>query len=198
MGKKDPRVDAYIARSADFARPILTRLRKLVHEGCPEVVEDIKWGMPHFMYDGMFCGMASFKSHCAFGFWNRALKIGGSRNAMGQFGRIASISDLPKDEVLLGYVRQAKALADAGTKVGPLRRDKKALSVPKDLLTALKKKPKALAHFDKFSPSAKRDYSEWLIEAKTDTTRAKRLATAVEWIGEGKPRNWKYMPAKKA
>jgi uncharacterized protein YdeI (YjbR/CyaY-like superfamily) len=197
MGKKDPRVDAYIARSADFAKPILTHLRKLVHEGCPEVVEDIKWGMPHFLYDGMFCGMASFKSHCAFGFWNRALRTGGSKDAMGQFGRVTSLADLPGDKVFLGYVRQAKALADAGTKVGPVRRDKKPLPVPKDLLTALKKKPKAIAQFEKFSPSAKREYSEWLVEAKTDATRAKRLATAVEWIGEGKPRMWKYMRPKK-
>lgn len=196
MAKIDPRIDAYIAKTAPFAKPILAHLRKLVHTGCPEVIEDIKWGAPHFLYGGMFCGMAAFKSHCAFGFWNRALKIGGSRDAMGQFGRITSLSDLPPDKVFIGYVRQAKALADTGKKVGPIRREKKPMRVPKDLLAALKKKPKALAHFGKFSLSAKREYSEWLIEAKTDSTRAKRLATSIQWIGDGKSRMWKYRKPK--
>src|ERR1051326_3458971 len=73
MGKKDPRVDAYIEKSADFARPILNRLRKLVHAGCLQVVEEIKWRCPHFMHHGMLCGIAAFKEHCTFGFWKASL-----------------------------------------------------------------------------------------------------------------------------
>ena len=192
MGRKDPRVDAYIARSAPFARPILKRLRKLVHQGCPPVVEEIKWGMPHFDYDGIFCGMAAFKEHATFGLWNRAMNLKRSEDAMGQFGCIRSLSDLPADSVIVGYVRQAKKLADDGIKVGPVRKAKKPLPVPPSLTAALKKKASAAVRFAKMSPSQKRDYSEWVLEAKTDATRDKRLAIAVGWIAEGKTRNWKY------
>jgi len=192
MGKKDARIDAYIAKSAPFARPILRRLRKLVHQGCPGVVEGVKWGMPHFDYGGIFCGMAAFKEHCTFGFWNRAMNLGRTGDAMGQFGRITSLSDLPADRVILGYVRQARALADAGVKLGPVRKAKKPLPVPPALAAALKKKSGAAAKFEAFSPSQKREYSEWILEAKTPATRDKRLATAVGWIAEGKTRNWKY------
>lgn len=200
MPKIDPRVDAYIAKSADFAKPILVRIRKVVHKGCPDVVETIKWGMPSFEHHGILCGMAAFKAHCAFGFWNRALEIGtpGAKEAMGQFGRITSASELPAVAVLLGYVREAARLNETGQKVGPVRKARAPLPVPKALTAALKKKPDALKRFDEFSPSQKRDYSEWIAEAKTDATREKRLATAVEWIGHGKPRMWKYMRAKKA
>jgi uncharacterized protein YdeI (YjbR/CyaY-like superfamily) len=193
MGKKDPRVDAYIAKSADFARPVLEHLRDVVHRGCPEVEEDLKWSMPHFLYKGMFCGMAAFKAHCAFGFWNRALDVKREKGAMRQFGCITSLSDLPPDRVLLGYVREARRLADAGTKIGPIRRKKAPLPAPRELLAALKKRSGATERFRAFSPSQQREYSEWIVEAKTDGTRAKRLATAVEWIGEGKPRMWKYL-----
>ena len=192
MGKKDPRVDAYIAKSGDFARPILNRLRKLVHQGCPEVVEGIKWGMPHFDYDGIFCGMAAFQGHCTFGFWNRAMNLKRNGDAMGQFGCIRSLSDLPADAVIVGYVREAKRLADEGVKLGPIRKAKKPLPVPPALTAALKKKAGATAKFKTFSPSQKREYSEWILEAKTDATRQKRLATSADWIAEGKSRNWKY------
>ena len=201
MGKKDPRIDAYIAKSADFAKPILTRLRKLVHEGCPGVVETIKWGSPSFEYHGILCGMAAFKQHCAFGFWNRALKIPDADPgaAMGQFGRLESEADMLSDKVLLGYIREAARLNETGQKLGPMERTKrKPIPVPKKLTSALKKKPAALAKFKAFSPSQQRDYSEWIVEAKTDATRDKRLATAVAWIGQGKPRMWKYMKPKKA
>jgi uncharacterized protein YdeI (YjbR/CyaY-like superfamily) len=198
MGKRDPRVDAYIARSADFARPILKHFRELVHEGCPDAVETIKWGCPSFEHHGILCGMAAFKAHCAFGFWNRALKIPGSDAAMGQFGRIASLSDLPKDRVFLGWVREAARLNETGQKLGPIvRKERKRLPVPKELTAALKKKAGATSKFDAFSPSQKRDYAEWILDAKTDETRRKRLATAVAWIAEGKPRMWKYMKGKK-
>jgi uncharacterized protein YdeI (YjbR/CyaY-like superfamily) len=199
MGKKDPRVDTYIEKSATFARPILKRLRKLVHQGCPGVVEEIKWGMPHFNYDGIFCGMAAFKRHCTFGFWNRAMDIGKKEEAMGQFGRIRAPSDLPSDAVIRGYVRQAKRLADSGVKVGPIRKAKKPLPVPPALTAALKKRTGATVRFKNLSPSQQREYSEWILEAKTDATRNKRLAIAAGWIAEGKSQNWKYRkPPKRA
>jgi hypothetical protein len=192
MATRDPRIDAYIARAAPFARPVLKRLRALVHRGCPDVVETIKWGSPHFEHEGMLCGMAAFQAHCAFGFWNRALTIPGKTGAMGQFGCITAVSDLPPDAVLVGYVRKAARLNESGTKIGPIRKAKKPLPVPKALVAALKKSAGATAKFQAFSPSQKREYSEWILEAKTDATRARRLATAVAWIGEGKTRMWKY------
>ncbi len=73
MASKDPRIDAYIAKSADFAQPILKHLRKVVHAGCPKVEETLKWSMPHFDYKGVMCGMAAFKAHCVFGFWKESL-----------------------------------------------------------------------------------------------------------------------------
>ena len=196
MAKKDPRIDAYIAKAQPFAQPILRHIRATVHEGCPDVVETIKWGMPHFEHEGVLCGMAAFKAHCAFGFWNRALDIPGQKGAMGQFGCITAVSDLPSKKILVGYVREAARLNETGQKVGPIRKAKAPLPVPKELTAALKKKAVAAAKFKAFSPSQQRDYSEWILEAKTDATRAKRLATAVAWIAEGKPRNWKYMKAK--
>lgn len=198
MGKKDARVDAYIARSAPFARPILKRLRKLVHQGCPPVVEEIKWGMPHFNHKGMFCGMAAFKEHCTFGFWNRALEIDASREAMGQFGCIGTVSDLPSDRRILALVREARRLADEGIKLGPIRKAKAPLPVPAVLTTALKKAAGAAANFKAFSPSQRREYSEWILEARSDATRDKRLAIAAGWIAEGKTRNWKYERPKEA
>jgi hypothetical protein len=192
MGKKDARVDAYIAKAAPFARPILRRLRALVHRGCPGVVEEVKWGAPHFNYRGMFCGLATFKEHCVFGFWNRALKIERDAGAAGQFGRITSVADLPSDTVLVGYVREAKRLADAGIHLGPVRKAKAPLPVPSSLTAALKKNRGAFEKFRAFSPSQRREYSEWITEARTDATRDRRVATAVGWIAEGKRRNWKY------
>ena len=198
MPTKDPRIDAYIAKSAPFARPILKHLRAKVHEGCPDVVETIKWGSPHFEHRGMLAGMAAFKEHCAFGFWNRALEIPAQDGAMGQFGCIKTVADLPKDSLLVGYVREAARLNEIGKKVGPVRKARKPLPVPKELVAALKKKAGATAKFKALSPSQQRDYSEWIAEAKRDETRQKRLQTAVDQIGEGKPLMWKYMKKKKA
>ena len=199
MLNRDPRIDAYISKSVDFAKPILKHLRALVHEGCPEVVETIKWGSPHFEYKGMLCGMAAFKEHCAFGFWNRALEIPGQEGAMGQFGCITKVADLPKNRVLVGYVREAARLNEAGKRVGPTRKARKPLPVPKELVAALKRKAGAGAKFKALTPSQQREYSEWIVEAKRDETRDKRLQTAVDQIAEGKPLMWKYMrkPAKK-
>jgi len=206
MGKKDKRVDEYIAKAQPFAQPILKHLRKLVHEGCPEVEETIKWGFASFDYKGPFCSMASFKEHCVFGFWKSTLlddpkKVLGERfnqggEAMGNLGRITSMKDLPTDKQILGFIKQAKKLNDVGVKL-PARKtaseaEKKKLVVPKELLDALKRDKKAKEIFDAFSYTNKKDYSEWISEAKTEETKEKRLATAIEWIGEGKSRHWKY------
>jgi uncharacterized protein YdeI (YjbR/CyaY-like superfamily) len=199
MGKRDPRIDAYIAKSADFARPILTHLRDLVHEVCPEVEETMKWSFPHFQYKGMLCSMASFKEHCGFGFWKSSLVIGEGgdevEQAAGQFGRITKLSDLPAKKVLIGYIRKAMELNDAGVKAPARSKPKspKEVVVPEDLAEALRRNPQARAAFDNFSPSHKREYVEWITEAKTQATRTRRLETAIQWISEGKPRNWKYM-----
>ncbi len=205
--QRDPRIDAYIARSADFARPILTYLRQVVSEGCPEAVETLKWRSPSWEYKGLLCGMAAFKQHCTFGFWKHSLVVpdpppagatsasGHSKSdeAMGQFGRITAISDLPSRKVLLGYVRKAAKLNEEGVKVvRPKRKPTRPLPVPADLAAALKRSRPAAEHFAQFSPSKRKDYIEWLTQARTDETRQRRLATAIAWIAEGKSRNWKY------
>jgi uncharacterized protein YdeI (YjbR/CyaY-like superfamily) len=201
MGTRDPRIDAYIAKSADFARPILTYLRDIVHEGCPDVKETVKWGHPSFEHHGVLCGIAAFKQHAVFGFWKGTLiqvDTNKSLEAAGSFGRITKIDDLPPKKKLLGYVRQAAELNEKGVKapVKHKKPPKAPLRTPADLTGALKKNRKAAAVYDGFSPSARREYIEWLTEAKTDATREKRLATAMEWIAEGKQRNWKYMKAR--
>jgi len=194
MATTDPRVDAYIAKSALFAQPILLHLRELVHAGCPEVEETMKWSSPHFMYHGMLAGMAAFKSHCAFGFWNGAMKLEPSMEAMGDFGRLTALSDLPKDKVIIEHVKRAARLNQTGVK-GPPRpkHPRKPIPMPADLRAALKRHAQARTAFEGFSPSHRREYLEWITEAKTEATRKKRVETAIEWLAEGKPRNWKYM-----
>ena len=197
MGKKDARIDAYIAKSADFAKPILNHLRKLAHTAGPEVEETVKWSFPHFTYKGILFGMGAFKQHCTLGFWKGSLVAVGkdSEEAMGQFGRITSLKDLPKDKIFVGYVKKAMELNDAGVKA-PWRdkpkKKKQPLATPDYFLKAVKKNKKAWAAFEAFSPSKKREYVEWITEAKTDETRDSRLKTAVEWMARGKSRNWKY------
>jgi uncharacterized protein YdeI (YjbR/CyaY-like superfamily) len=199
MGTRDDRVDAYIAKAAEFARPILNHLRETIHGACPDVAETMKWSFPHFEYKGLLCSMASFKEHCAFGFWKGALIVEGSAGpdepAMGQFGRITKLSDLPSKKVLSGYIKQAMKLNEDGVK-SPTRSKPKVdreLIVPEDLASALKVNAGARATFEKFSPSNKREYVDWITEAKTQATRTRRLEQAIEWMAEGKPRNWKYM-----
>jgi uncharacterized protein YdeI (YjbR/CyaY-like superfamily) len=197
MGKKDPRVDAYIARSAEFAKPILMHFRRLVHTACPDVEETMKWSFPHFDYKGMMASMASFKQHCALGFWKGSLVIEGSttEGAMGQFGRITSLDDLPADRTLLAYIKKARKLNDDGVKVEKqASAPKTPLKTPAYFAAALKRNAAARKTYKAFSPSHKREYLEWLIEAKTEATRHKRLQTALEWLAEGKVRNWKYVP----
>lgn len=196
MGQKDERVDAYIARAPEFARPILKHIRAVVHEACPDVQETLKWRMPSFEYKGMLCGMGAFKEHAIFGFWKGKLILDPKgrdlNDAMGQFGRITSVKDLPPKRELAGYVKKAMALNDAGVTVKRKAKPKPALKMPADLRAALAKSRKAEAHWDEFSASAKRDYLEWVLEAKQEATRARRIATTVEWVAAGKKRNWKY------
>lgn len=193
---RDPRIDAYIARQADFARPILEHLRRVVHEAAPEVEEAIKWSMPHFTYKGrLFAGMAAFKAHATFGLWQASAVLGetgSEREAMGQFGRIASLDDLPPEEELKAIVRRAAEHAQEPPKPRPKKAPKPAIETPAELATALDANPAARATFDAFPPSCRRDYVEWVVEAKRPETRDKRIAQAVEWMAEGKRRNWKY------
>ena len=198
MASRDKRIDAYIAKSAPFAQPILREIREIVHQACPQVEETMKWSFPHFDYKGMLCGMASFKEHCALGFWKGALIFNGadgqSRDAMGQFGRITSLKDLPPKKTLLGYVKKAMELNEQGVKVPRTkpRNEKKELVVPTYFTAAIKQNKKSLATFQAFPYSKKKEYVEWVSDAKTEETRQKRLATTVEWLAEGKSRNWKY------
>ena len=197
MGKRDPRVDAYIAKAPDFAKPILTRIRKVVLGASPEVEETIKWGAPAFTYNGLLCIMASFKQYCALNFWKGSLIVttDGKRadDSAGQFGKIARVSDLPPDEVLAGYVKEAMKLNESGAKVAkPKSKAKQPHKTPPVLQKALAKNAKARATFEGFSPSNKREYIEWITEAKSDETRQRRLDTAIEWMAEGKTRLWKY------
>ena len=199
MATKDPRIDAYIAHSAPFAQPILKHLRKVVHAGCPGVQETLKWSMPHFDYKGMMCGMAAFKAHCSFGFWKAEILFGHDKReeqeAMGHFGKITSLADLPPEQELIGYVRKAAALNEAGIKNprSPKANAKREpLDIPDFFAEALRSNRKAREHFERFSYSHRKEYVDWLAEAKRDSTREQRLATTLEWLAAGKPRNWKY------
>lgn len=195
VGARDQRIDEYIANAGDFAKPILTFLRETVHEVCPDCEETLKWSSPTFMYHGMLCGFAAFKEHATFGFWKHELLLGERRgDAMGSFGRLTSVKDLPSKRALAALIKKAMALNEQGvtlprTKTAP----RPSIPMPSDLEVALGKNRKARAAFENFSPSHKREYLEWITEAKSPTTRSRRVETAVEWMSEGKPRNWKYM-----
>ena len=196
-GHRDPRVDAYIAKSADFAQPILAHLREVVHEACPEVEETIKWGMPHFTHHGLLCGMGAFSEHCTFGFWKASLIMEQeaiSREAMGHFGCIRSLRDLPARRTLARYVKEAARLNEAGKKAPRKPRTARpAPTPPPDLAAAFRRNRAARTAFEGMSPSHQREYVEWITEARRPETRERRLATTLEWLAEGKPRNWKHM-----
>jgi uncharacterized protein YdeI (YjbR/CyaY-like superfamily) len=198
MPKTDPRIDAYIARQADFAQPILERLRAVVHEACPDCEETLKWGMPTYMYGGaILASMAAFKQHASFGYWKHALVMGEgvARDGMGSYGKMASVKDVPPKKTLAADIKRAMQLNTDKVKAPAARKSatpKPAPDAPEDLVAALKKNAKARKAFDAFPPSAKRDYVAWIVEAKREETRAKRLVQAVEWMAEGKRRNWKY------
>ncbi|MBA4136689.1 MAG: hypothetical protein C0518_05170 [Opitutus sp.] len=195
----DPRIDAYIAKSAAFAQPILTHLRRLVRRAIPEVAEDIKWGMPTFLYRGkIFGSMAAFKAHATFGLWHQGMEkiiaqeIGQTSEAMGSLGRLTSAKDLPADATLLRLIRAARELHDSGAPMRAKPKSRAAPPMPPDLTAALKPRPGAAKNWAEFSPSAKREYIEWITEAKRPETRTNRLETTIEWVAEGKARNWKY------
>ena len=194
MGKRDPRVDAYIAKSPEFARPILDHVRDLIHDAIPDVEEDIKWSAPFFNYQGVIGGIAAFKQHCAINLWKAPLILSDApKESAGQFGRITKLSDLPSDRELKGYFKKAAQLNESGVKQP---RAKKTASgevvIPLELEKALKANKKAASAFEKFPPSHRREYAQWISEAKGEDTRTRRVKTAIEWIAEGKGRNWKY------
>jgi uncharacterized protein YdeI (YjbR/CyaY-like superfamily) len=202
----NPKVDTYLAKVQPFAQPILEHLRELVHKACPEVEETIKWSRPFFEYRGaILCNMSAFKEHCSFGFWGeeigavlreaQAVRAG----AMGSLGRITSLKDLPSDKLMLGWIRQAAAFVDSGQYTSPIAARYKVVKSPKavtdmpaEWASALQRNKKAAAAFAAFSPSCKREYIDWIADAKRVETRDKRIATALQWIAEGKQRNWKY------
>jgi uncharacterized protein YdeI (YjbR/CyaY-like superfamily) len=199
----NPKVDAYIAKAQPFAQPILTHIRELAHKACPDVEEEIKWSMPFFVLRGVILGhMAAFKQHCAIGLWgpemNAILNAAGlhSEDGMGSLGKIATLKDLPADKQMLGYYRHAAELIISGQRTKSLERTAKTpkptLNVPAELAAALKKNKDAAKVFAGFSPSCQREYSDWIAEAKRTETKEKRVAQAIEWIAEGKQRNWKY------
>ncbi len=203
MKRNDPRIDAYIEKAQPFARPILNHLRALILKANSEVMETIKWGMPFFEYKGPLCNMAAFKQHAVLGFWKGKLlkdksgylqeRANAGGEAMGNLGRITSLKDLPPDKVILDFVKQAIKLNEEDVKVHPSeKKPQKELIIPDYFLKALKKNKKAFTAFENFTPSKKREYIEWITEAKTEETRNKRMETSIEWISEGKSRNWKY------
>lgn len=195
MSGRSAEVDRYIERAPAHARPVLLELRDLVHSVCPTTEEAIKWGMPTFNHRGIFASMAGFKAHSTFRFWKAAL-LGGEGNAeIAALARIAAPADLPPRPALAELVRQAVALNEDGV-ASPrsnVSERRPEADVPADMMAALRGDPRALERFEAFSPSRRREYVEWITEAKRDATRTRRLAQAIEWIAEGKPRNWKYM-----
>jgi uncharacterized protein YdeI (YjbR/CyaY-like superfamily) len=195
---KDPQIDAYIARAKPFAQPILNKVRASVHANCPDVKETLKWSSPAFVYKGkIICNMAAFKEHAMFGFWHGELVTGGAGlGAMGSFGRLTSIDDLPDDGMLAPMFARALKLIDDGVKpphvVGRGKHPKPAIGMAPAFQSALEASTSAKTVFDGFPPSQQREYLDWIVNAKREETREKRIAQAVEWLAEGKRRNWKY------
>ncbi|TFI57907.1 hypothetical protein E2493_11970 [Sphingomonas parva] len=192
---RDPRVDAYIAKQQDFARPILERIRADFHAALPDVEEAIRWGMPAFLHKGrLLANMAGFKAHATLGLrrGSEVVETQASEKAMGQFGRLTSVADLPDERTLRDAIGKAAALAEQGPAPKPKKAPRPDLPVPPDFAAALSGVASAEANFAGFSPSCRREYLEWVTEAKRPETRSKRIAQAVEWIAEGKSRNWKY------
>jgi uncharacterized protein YdeI (YjbR/CyaY-like superfamily) len=198
----DPRIDKYIKQAAPFAQPILQHLRELVHRAVPDVEETWKWSSPFFSYRGkILCNMAAFKAHAVFGYWHHQMRAELEKDAeaaeaaMGHYGRLTSLQDLPLDKTILAHLKRAAALNESDIPANPRPKTpaKPEAKIPADLAAALKKSKVAAVKFADFSPSARREYINWVLEAKRDETRAARIATTVEWVAEGKPRNWKYM-----
>lgn len=201
MSKKNPQIDAYISKSASFSKPVLKHFRELVHSTCPEAEEKIKWGFPHFDYKGnMMCSMAAFKAHCAISFWKASLmkdadKMKANNNeAMGHYNRITCLEDLPTDKKIIANIKEAMKLNEEGVKLAPRKNTIASLTVivPSELKSALLRNKKAKETFENFSPSHRKEYVEWITEAKTKETRDKRVDTTIKWLTDGRSRNWKY------
>ncbi len=203
MRNKNNRIDEYIENAADFAKPVMHHLRELIHIACPDVIANIKWSTPSFEYKGLLCGFGAYKNYCMFGFWksslmadpNNLLKAHGGES-MGNFGKITRLADLPDDAVIIAYIKEAMLLNDKRIQLPPKPKNviKKELIIPEILTKALRQNKTAQLAFEKFSPSHKREYAEWISEAKTEATQQKRITQTIEWLQEGKSRNWKYMP----
>lgn len=202
MENTDPRIDGYIQKSADFARPVLNHLRHLIHESCPRIQETIKWGFPHFEYKGTICSMAGFKQHCVLSFWKSSLMTDPynlfqktDKTAMGQLGQIKHVNELPSDDILISYFREAYELNEKNIKLPAKSKQPKTkeLEIPSYFTEALSESQKAIETFQNFSYSHKKEYVDWVTGAKTEETRTKRLATSIEWLEQGKPRMWKYL-----
>lgn len=199
----DPRIDAYIENAPSFAQPVMRKLRKLIHTACPAVTENMKWSTPSFEYKGLFCGFGAYKNYCMFGFWKASLMndpygLLKENGVMGNFGKITSLEDLPEDKVIMFYLIEGMRLNDEGIALPkkPKPANKEPLVVLIGLQKALKKNKAAQIIFEQFSYSNKKEYAAWIADAKTDETRQKRIEQAIEWIAEGKVRNWKYLPKK--
>ncbi|GAB2694774.1 YdeI family protein [Mucilaginibacter koreensis] len=199
MEATNVKTDEYIAKAADFAKPILMHIRALVHRACPQIEEKIKWGHVHYDYKGPVCHMAAFKQHCAMGFWKQSLMpdLHGlfakeKEAAMGSMGRITTLADLPPDEYIIAYIHEAVKLNEQDIKAVRKSSPKPEIPVPPYVTEALELNSAAKQTFENFSAACRREYLEWITEAKTEATRQKRLTQAVEWMAEGKDRNWKY------
>lgn len=197
----DPRIDEYIERAAPFARPVLRHLRELVHKTSPDIIETVRWGFPHFDYKGILCSMAAFKKHCHFGFWkgtilkdSKELLTAVGATQMANFDQITSMKDLPPDKVLTAYIREAIRLNEEGIALPAKEKRPRntQIVIPEELSSALNRNTKAKAAFEKFSPSHKREYIEWIIDAKTDATREKRVDKTIELLTDGKSLHNKY------
>jgi hypothetical protein len=197
------KVDSYIAKAPAFAQPILSHIRALVHKAAPEIEETVKWNRPFFLHRGkLLCNMAAFTKHCGFGFWGPEMAVVVREDGFdpsessGSFGRLASLKDLPPDKKLLGYLRQAVVFAESSAgrpkPAAKVRVPKPEVQPPEEFLAAIKKKKGAADAFAKLAPSCRREYLNWILEAKRPETRERRIETSVEWISEGKSLNWKY------
>lgn len=197
MVTTDPRVDAYLQRSAPFAQPILAELRARVHQACPAVEETIKWGMPAFAYHGPLADMAAFQKHCTFGFWKHDLVLGANpaaHEAMGSFGRLTCLRDLPNKRQFARFVKAAMRLNEQGVKAPRQKTRRAPVTLHPEFALALRDQPAARRTLDQFAPSHRREYLAWIADAKQPATRARRIAQALTWLAEGKHRNWKYEP----
>lgn len=204
QGHFNPQLDEYQDAASEFAKPIMAHLRKLLHRQCPEVVETIKWGIPHFDYKGeMLCTFAAYKNHCSFGFWKESLmsdprlKANPDLKAIKRFmGKLTSLSDLPPDSEMIVFIKEAMALNETGVKLASRRDDKSAkaveIVVPDAFAEQLSRHARANEVFQSKSPSFRKEYVAWIVDAKTDQTRQKRIAESLEWIAQGKGRFWKY------